>query len=586
MLRFRPPNEPMHDDKLRFHWLPLLVAVAMPPLLAYNLTPSATLFNQLASLAGWGLALGWLAVSGQGLARQMPAAGWALLLMLAAIAASPFWTGLPISLSLSGFAMVGAALLVLLAGAGSMGESRRRGFDALAAGLVVAGVVSAGICLIQVFQPDWADGAWIARSGIPGRAVGNMRQPNHLASLLLWAAIAAVYLAERHAVRRPALWTLLPLALFAFVFCVVLSASRTGMIGVGLLALWGLLDWADGKLSKTSRISLLATPVMLAISWWLMAAWAHGGGHAFGAESRLAEGAGSPSRLAILRDAWDLVKAYPLTGVGWGEFNLAWTMTPFPQRPIAFFDHTHNIVMQLLVELGVPLTLAVLGLLLWSMWKALAKGAGLVGEHGAMQRCAFMVVLMIGLHSLLEYPLWYAYFLLPTAYALGLCLAGDDKPVEAASSASGHMLLLGGVLLLLGSALALWDYRKIVVIYAPPEVAKPLQQRIEDGQASLFFAPQAEYAAATSLGVSPEALEAARRTGHNLIDVRLMMAWAQALHASGDDDRARYLVQRLKEFRNSQGDEWLAECEQVPSEAERPFQCDPPSRNYSFKEMR
>ncbi len=30
-----------------------------------------------------------------------------------------------------------------------------------------------------------------------------------------------------------------------------------------------------------------------------------------------------------------------------------------------------------------------------------------------------MLVLMIGLHSLLEYPLWYAYFLLPTAFAWG-----------------------------------------------------------------------------------------------------------------------------------------------------------------------
>jgi hypothetical protein len=30
-----------------------------------------------------------------------------------------------------------------------------------------------------------------------------------------------------------------------------------------------------------------------------------------------------------------------------------------------------------------------------------------------------LMVLMIGLHSLLEYPLWYAYFLLPAAWAWG-----------------------------------------------------------------------------------------------------------------------------------------------------------------------
>ena len=32
------------------------------------------------------------------------------------------------------------------------------------------------------------------------------------------------------------------------------------------------------------------------------------------------------------------------------------------------------------------------------------------------------MVLMIGLHSLLEYPLWYAYFLLPAAWAWGFAL--------------------------------------------------------------------------------------------------------------------------------------------------------------------
>lgn len=565
--------------------LPMLLAVAIPPLLAYNLTPSATLFNQLASLAGWGLLLALMAAQGQHLAARVPAAGWALLLLLGAIMASPVWTGLPLSLALSGVGLVGAALLVLLAAAGTAIEDRERAFEALASGLLLAGLASVAVSLVQVFAPQWADGSWVARSGIAGRAVGNMRQPNHLASLLLWACIAAVFLAERQVARQRMRAVLLPMVLFAFVFCVVLTASRTGMIGVGLLALWGLLDWHDRKLSRASRVSLLLTPLMLWASWELMAAWAHAGGHAFGAESRLAEGAGSPSRLAILRNAWSLVQAYPLTGVGWGEFNLAWTMTPFPDRPIAFFDHTHNLVMQLLVELGVPLASLVLGLLSWSLWRAFSAGNGQQGERAAMLRCGFMLVLMIGLHSLLEYPLWYAYFLLPTAYALGLCLLpGRQQP---APSLGSHLQLLGGLLLVLGSALALWDYRRVVAIYAPGEHAGSLQQRIADGQGSLFFAPQAEYAAATSLGVDAASLEAAKRTGHNLIDVRLMMAWSQALHATGDDDRARYLVQRLKEFRNSQGEDWLAECLAPLEEgAERPFQCDPPSRNYSFKEMR
>ncbi|MDG4869776.1 O-antigen ligase family protein, partial [Guyparkeria sp. 1SP6A2] len=81
-----------------------------------------------------------------------------------------------------------------------------------------------------------------------------------------------------------------------------------------------------------------------------------------------AEGAGSPSRLAILDNAWALTLANPWLGVGWGEFNFAWSLTPFPDRPVAFFDHTHNLPSQLAVELGLPWAGAVLLLMMGALW--------------------------------------------------------------------------------------------------------------------------------------------------------------------------------------------------------------------------
>ena len=67
-----------------------------------------------------------------------------------------------------------------------------------------------------------------------------------------------------------------------------------------------------------------------------------------------------------------MIRQQPWLGVGWGEFNFAWTLTPFPHRPTAFFDHTHDLPLQLVVELGVPLALLVLGCMLvgagrWAM---------------------------------------------------------------------------------------------------------------------------------------------------------------------------------------------------------------------------
>lgn len=564
-------------------WLGVFLATALPPLLAYNLTPSATLFNQLLAMAAWGTLLLFLA-------RRVPlgvgrAMSIALLLLLLAVLASPSFNALPLPLALQGMALLSASWAMVRFGRGA-GDGHSPLWTGFCFGLLLAGLAGLLIGCIQVFAPQFSDGTLIARSGIPGRAVGNLRQPNHLASLLMWSCVAAVWLSAAGKLRRP--W-MLPALLFALVFGVVLSASRTGMIGVLLLALWGLLD---RKLARAQRFALLATPLMLAASWALLAGWAHLGEHTFGAESRLAEGAGSPSRLAILANAWTLLKMHPWTGVGWGEFNLAWTMTPFPDRPTAFFDHTHNIVMQLLVELGWPLGLTVLGLLLWSVWSAFRASQRASGETALMKRCAFMIVLMIGLHSLLEYPLWYAYFLLPTAFALGICLGGDERGAAAAPRRGFLTLpawLLRGVgaLLVAGSLFAVWDYLHVVDIYVPPADAGPLEQRIARGQRSVFFSTQADYAAATSLPPGPAALAAARRTAHNLIDVRLMMAWAKSLAATGDVDRARYVVARLREFRSKQAEDWLAECEETRAAGvAEPFQCQPPSRDYSYREMR
>jgi O-antigen ligase len=561
--------------------LVIAAATALPALLAYNLTPAATLFNQLLALTLWGLVLLLWSSELQGLfAGLKTPSALALLLLLPAPWISVAVLKLPLSLGLGAFAILAAALAVLLVAQALSAEARSQAGTALAWGLLITGVLSVVVGLVQVFVPQWADGAWIARSGIAGRAVGNLRQPNHLASLMMWASIAAVYLAASR--REDPAWRWgLPVLLGAFMFTVVMSASRTGFIGVGILVLWGLVD---GRLSKAARLNLLATPLMLAVGWGVMALWAAGGEHAFGAASRLSEGAGSPSRIAILRDAWGLIKANPWSGVGWGEFNVAWSLTPFPHRPVAFFDHTHNLVVQLAVELGLPWAGLIVVLLAWALWAAFRSAARASGAQDALlRRCMFMVVLMIGLHSMLEYPLWYAYFLLPTAFALGLALPSRPDPTTARGSV---LLPLVGILLIAGSAFAAWDYtQRIVVIYAPPEEAPALADRIKTGQRSLLFSHMADYAAATSQPPGADALAAARRTAFSLIDARLLQHWSESLAAVGDEGAARYLADRAREFHNAATEAWLGECERNGGH-KAPYQCRPSAETLDWRLLR
>ena len=559
---------------------PLLAcaALAVPMLIAHNVPPSATFFNQAAAFIGWG---GWLALMSVALIGRsfMPRGGLALLLgalglLVGAALASPLWTGLPWALALSPAGTLAAAAWVAwvaaaLARQGLAGPA----FRALCFGLAAAGLASAAIGLVQVYAPGAADGNWIAHSTITGRAVGNLRQPNHLSSLLLWAIIAVLWLGQAQVLPRAAAVALAAVMMFA----VVLTASRTGMLGAGLLCAWGLVD---RRLARPIRLALVLAPLAYALLFQGAASYAHQAEQVFGGEGRLSGGDISSSRFGIWSNTLALIAMHPWTGVGFGEFNFAWSLTPFPGRPIAFFDHTHNLPLQLIVELGLPLGSLVLGLLLAALLWAGKRAVDAQGDDATVVRAALAMVVMIALHSLLEYPLWYAYFLFPAAFVFGLCLA---LPPPAGAEVAEHARLPAVVLslaVLAGGGLALRDYMTVVKIFAAPEDGSSLAERIAAGQRSWFFSHHADYAAATTPEHPSEAMAAFDGAPHYLLDARLLMAWARALDESGDTDRARYLSARLAEFRNEQAAEFFASCaDEKTDPAALPFQCLLPQRN-------
>lgn len=645
-----------------FLTLSSLLALAAPTLLAFNVSPSATFFNQVIALAGWGVALWALAlVPGRAdTARGADGGLWAVLVAVAAVLlgiAGSASRGLPMDAALSSGGMLLAGAVVLLASRrAGRSAGARQWMSAVCLALVLAGLLGLAIGCAQVFAPQWADGKVLAAPTLVGRATGNLRQPNHLSTLMLWGCAAAVWLAmvagpsgSRSGAAGAAadavggrdgardmrqgqgagswaagaaalLGRLAPWVIAALVLGVMLTASRTGLVGVLMLAVWGALD---RSLPRGVRRALVLAPVIYAAGWLAMSALSHLQGQAFGGEARLHDGSDiSSSRFAIWRDTVALIRLEPWVGVGFGQFNFAWSLTPSPERPVAFFDHTHNIVLQLLVELGLPLGLVVMGALGWALWRLAAQALrpvdaaapGAIGAAGA--RVLLYMVLLVGLHSLLEYPLWYAYFLLPTLAFWGLGLAADGGAPGAARTGQGaggegraadaaapqsaaypadddgggrHGVALaaaradrawrwglraGGAGLIVAAVLALADYLVVVQIFTPATHAGPLEARIERGQKSLLFGFQADYAKATTEPSPP--LSAFERPLRHLIDARLMVAYAKALAAHGQTDKARFVADRLREFRRFADEPFLDVCaEPLEDEDEIPFQCLP-----------
>ena len=604
------PASTLARDLAATSWPVALLAVALPLLLSAASVPDAVFYNQLAALAGWGL---WLAWDGAG-ARPAGAApdraallaGTAPFLICALFAAARVDLG------------QGAALGILLAATALLWRGARAdGADAqgFAFAWWVVGVASVVIAAVQYFAPALADGWLVAGNSTPGRAIGNVRQPNHLSSALLCAVAMTAWLWQARRLRAG--WA--AASIVAMIFALALTASRTGALSLVVLLAWALVD---RRLPRGARWTLGLTPLVYFVFWAALAGyadWVHS--HFYAAERLHADSDISSSRFAIWHNALRLVAENPWTGVGWGNFNFAWTFSPFPDRPVAFFDHTHNLPLQLAVEIGLPATAAVLAALGWALWRARGawhapRGDADPASAAAAARAALAMLALLAVHSQLEYPLWYAYFLLPAAWALGLFLGsaaprgaahaagpgasqdtrrdragaaepgpaatggaaaahGGAEPVRrslaAAMPASTPLSRLLGIVMLLGAVYAYWDHRRVEVIFAPPDGAATLDARIAEGQHSLLFGHHADYAAVTT---EPRDTSSAsfRRPLHQLVDVRLLAAYMEALHADGRAAEALYAAQRLREFRREDAQAYFERC--TPEEPAPPWLCE------------
>lgn len=138
--------------------------------------------------------------------------------------------------------------------------------------------------------------------------------------------------------------------------------------------------------------------------------------------ARLAEMAGQPSvRLSYIKEALDIAQHHPWFGVGWGQF--VWYDLIFADTHAGhtgFVSHTHNLFVQILVECGVFALLALLiGCVYWVVQ--------LLKQQNTIERWWLLLIGgIIFVHSMLEYPLWYAYFL----GVLVVIVALADKPIS------------------------------------------------------------------------------------------------------------------------------------------------------------
>lgn len=298
--------------------------------------------------------------------------------------------------------------------------------DVLASAIALGALLGAAIALAQWRGID-AGMPWIfPHAG--NLAYGNLGQANHHAHYS-WLGIASLfYLRGRGWLWRPLLWlALLPIALGS-----VISGSRSVFVYPLILLLcvaWARRHEPRGAAASLWADALVLLPVVIALNY--LGSWIPSGtmGTVGTSASRLYESVSGPSvRAALARTAWSIFLEHPWLGQGAGNYSWASFVAAAGRagdEPFQVAEHAHNFILHGLAEFGAPAMVVVIALLL--LW---AKR--FFSRPWKLEQFWCAAVLGIGAaHALLEYPLWYAYFLGPAALLLG-------------ASDSGRVFLLGG----------------------------------------------------------------------------------------------------------------------------------------------
>lgn len=267
---------------------------------------------------------------------------------------------------------------------------------------------------------------------------GNVVHSNHFATHLVLGVVALIYLYSQR--RLSAVLSFCLLGFFSVM--AALSGSRAVLLYAVALTLLSLATCK--KRPDTPRLRLVAAPLFFLVAFvcaqylviwanpWLMEELSAVSQnidpftHNVALERMPQIVSGIEARTSEWGKAWRMFLEAPLFGIGMG--NYAWHSFQYQALPEfshvpkpLLFSHSHNLFTQVLAETGIAGFSILFGLIIGWIRQFKEPGFSL---HGWFIAAALLVLFV---HSNLEFPLWYSYFLGIAAVMLGL---GDNRTIR------------------------------------------------------------------------------------------------------------------------------------------------------------
>lgn len=282
-------------------------------------------------------------------------------------------------------------------------SKEKKWMNSFVAALVISAVISVGMALIQWTQ-TWALAIFLMETGIGDRPGANLGQINNFNTLCFVAICGVLYLYRQGDLR-------LPMALLAGVFLTLgmaLTQSRTGWLQIIFLVVLVLLSV---KNTKTKYVVLIFAAVFF--SWYISIPLIESRS-LISADQHYRDLPVNDVRIVMWSALLEAAAMRPWFGYGWLQTGWAQQVTA-ESIPIlrSYMSYSHNFALDLVIWTGWPIAIVLVGLLaIWFL-------KHLVFRNNESETFLYCAVVGIFIHGLLEYPLSYAYFLMPAGLMMG-----------------------------------------------------------------------------------------------------------------------------------------------------------------------
>lgn len=315
--------------------------------------------------------------------------------------------------------------------------------------ILAAALVSVGMQLFQWLgfaRDSGLTAIWIVAVDTL-RPSANLAQPNLLATLILWGIISVLWFNAYDLITKNS-------CVFIVLFLLVglaLTQSRSGLVGLFFLVGVRLSLKKHDEQFPRKRLAVTLAALCLLFVWlikpvsqWLLLD---------DMESISARPSGR-ARLVAWRMFLDAIADKPWFGYGWNNVMEA-HLHAAQQHPEVgqLFAQTHNLFLDLLIWAGLPVGIFLSILMACWFWAAFRK------LTNKSQWAYFLIISLAVLHSMVEFPLHHAYFLLPFGLAVGVLSESLDLHLLFRFGAIGRIFVASVLCFLLGIfALVVRDY--------------------------------------------------------------------------------------------------------------------------------